>query len=301
MQPARLSTSLPPLSAEVGRVSLIPSELGQGEFWTVCARVSLTGPEGVNLGGVPGFATGVEPTQEVLDRAVSEALERSIWAWLHRRGDAVGHSTAGCAVHVDALTAERVATIECFEKRAARALFTRRELGTEVTNLRACSTPYDSVRLWYHRPAQLVTAASFEPQRGPKLILTSASCLRSEDLPGATLHAAAELAQVTPWLVRLAKSDRPAVRSSTYDRARWWSSITVEESESIWSSLSRGRPDADQARPPVSSLRVSHRGVVLVNNRELHFARVEGSDTSEPCDRHDADGMLGTGVPSPYF
>lgn len=272
------------------------SDPRDGERVTAVAGVELQDASGSALGVGRGFATASFPDQQLLDKSISEAVERAVWAYLHDRGELVGHSTVGSAVHPDHSAAETAAHNEIVEKSIASTRFRSNDLG-EPVDYRGSdgAIPDRDTRFWLDRTNRVVIAGAFSSSLYPRLAAASASFSTLSELALAQSHALAEITQVLPWARRLGA---PASGDESLDpaanRIRWWSDVSPATATRVWSALTSGRSTAVDVDLRSRSHILTHRATIQIGRRVLYFRRVEIDGWQEP------EGGYG-GAPDPFF
>ena len=232
---------------EVESITLIPSEPPDGSWYTVVAATRIFGENGDSAISF-GYASDIEPNQEVVDRAISESVERTVVQLLYGHADSANpRTTTGSAVHRTIAAATRNAQRELTATREFIRRFHQRNMGQRLPNQHFPFMPKDfHIATWVSEDDDTVFVALLSTRAQPKLSMGFRSCgddgwKRAVDL------CVVEVAQPRAW-VRDVMSEvrRPtslAGVSSPAERAIYWSSVDDSIASAVFETLVRGDSD----------------------------------------------------------
>ncbi|HET6734816.1 hypothetical protein [Mycobacterium sp.] len=228
------------ITYEVRSVRFAPSDPPDGNYYTAIARCVVSD----HLGRVEafGYASDVEPNQEVVDRAISEGVERAIVVLLHQSDTAANEkTTTGSAVHKTPEQALAGARRELFASFEFVTRFHKRDMGFRLPEVPFAFTPRSAEVTGWIDPAQkLVFAAMLDPDATPRLSMTVRSATGvgwSRALELSVL----EILQPRPWIRHTVArfgdgQGRTEVRSAE-ERAVYWSTIDSEIASGVYREL----------------------------------------------------------------
>lgn len=272
---------------QVGSVRFAPSDPPDGNYYTAIAKCSVSDQRG-RAQEAFGYASDLEPNQEVVDRAVSEGVERAVVLLLHQDDDAANEkSTTGSAVH---RTPEQALAGARRELNASLEFITRfhkRDMGFRLPDVPLGFTPRSAeVTAWIDPAQKLVFAAVLDADSTPRLGMTVRSTSALEWTRALELSVL-EILQPRPWIrhtVSRFGDGREGVEvRSAEKRAIYWSTIDSETARGIYRELvaasAMSTPEdlatSAEAAPGDDSLpKVVARLTVNGDLGPLHFARV---------------------------
>lgn len=266
------------LSYQIETVEFVVPDPGQGRFYTAIALCRVSDGTASATQSF-GYASDTQPNQDVVDRAISEAVERAAVTLLSRRDSAetIG-STMGCAVHVSPNAALQSASdelrinLECISRFHYRRLGHRIDLTPDQVRAVPAST---RVMAWSDRDSGFICTALFDTTAAPKLGM-SARSLQGNSLERTVELSIAECLQPRAWLKHHMRG--PTERTMTGGRkpdarARFWCSANEDTVRSIATQLDTRLSIGDTR---TSTQTVTHELIVRGDtDRDLYFARVE--------------------------
>ncbi|MFC6128365.1 hypothetical protein [Mycolicibacterium llatzerense] len=251
---------------------------GQGRFYTAIALCTVSDGTAASAQSY-GYASDIQPNQEVVDRAVSEAVERSVVTLLNHRDSAknIG-STMGCAVHIRPNAAMQSASdelrinLECISRFHQRRLGQRVDLTPDQVPTVPAST---RVMAWSDSDLGFVCTALFDLTAAPRLGM-SARSQQGKSFNRTVELSVTECLQPRAWLKH--HMSAPARRAMTGgrtpdERAQFWCSANKDTTNSIVSQL-----DTELSVGSVRTFAqsVTHELIIKGDtDRDLYFARVE--------------------------
>ncbi|VBA43654.1 hypothetical protein LAUMK191_05186 [Mycobacterium attenuatum] len=218
---------------EVESVRFAPSDPPDGAWYTAIARCSVVDERGRSETAL-GYASDVTTNQQVVDRAVSEGVERATARLIHRDDPAAAYkTTTGSAVHRTPGQALTHARRELIGSLLFIRRFHDRDMGTKLPEARLPFAPRSAeVTAWMDPALQYIFCAVLQVDATPKLAMTVRDC---SDVPWQRARelSVLEILQPRPWvrhhLAGGSQDDPPHLEDmeirTVADRAVYWSRI----------------------------------------------------------------------------
>ncbi len=299
--------------ALISSVVFAPSQPGDGAWWTAIAQVRLLDQDVDKREDVSGYATGRSRGQEIIDRAISEAVERSVWRRSHRLEGprTTSHSTRGCAVHVSASQAVQGAMHELAEKIYVEEAFKRLHFGRLIQTVPTSASAHskDSTQgersVWHDEHQNMITVGELRILSEPRIAFASRYVGNADDIPRAIEHAHGEITQIRPLAHALAagveRGQHPAATADDDGIARlnWWRQQDKRKVLETWNRIIGPECKSGKSSPRLDSdhgeVQVTHAELIDIAGRTLYYARC---DYVNP--RRSAGSSLGP-QPAPVF
>lgn len=207
-----------------------------------------------------GYATDAFLSQELVDRAVSEAVERATLTLTVSHQNQLAEvrppTTTGCAVHPNVVLARRYAQAEARTHIEFIRAFHRRRMGHRqfVRLPRWLASQTAEVCAWRSSDGDSVFSAIKDNQAQPKLLMNARS-IHSASTPRTIELSLLESVQSRPWIrweARLSQHEpiglEPTITSAR-QRALHWSSVPDPIVDRVWNELLAVKGSAQQDAP----------------------------------------------------
>lgn len=287
-------------SYEVDDVAIATSDPGDGRWVTAIARCTVS-----NAGSKRaafGYASDLQPNQTVVDRAVSESVER---AMLHLiiSGDNAAHrsgfTTTGSAVHPNAASATRLAKAELATYHRFLRAFHSRIMGQELSKYEPkwIHSNNADIRSWMPEDGRVIFCAIKDLSAAPKLVMGARSIPDQAAYTEARDLCLLEMLQPRPWVRQLlANTDErvilgPMDLETAAQRALYWSNIGNGDVEMLWRELCSGESLAQSS--PVAGAEKMYRPRGVGVGAESISVRITGVDVQDLYFSRFVDNLLG--------
>jgi hypothetical protein len=243
---------------EIDSVTFAPSDPPDGSWYTAISASRVFDEYG-RMAAAYGYASDVEPNQEVVDRAISESVERAVVRLLYGRTPAaIERTTTGSAVHRTISDATKNARRELTAANEFIMRFHTRKMGRKLPSRNFLFMPQDThIGSWIDDQEDLVFTALLNPRAQPKLAMGVRSCAddgweRAVDL------CVVEVAQPRAWVRDiLSKTAHPSSSlidvNSPAERALYWSSVEDAVATATFEQLEALSHISMNACPPANT------------------------------------------------